>query len=197
MDVHRLAIRTNKPRTRTPCRFYALGSCSKGGACQFTHESSQVSGDPQPTLSFNSGALSVAPQPGSGSKLPCRYFASGHCARGQSCLFAHEESLKPSALGVNPLLVPEPRTPDSRIQIPCQFFAKGHCRNGDACPFAHSGGGNTTKGVDETKPDEAMFKVLFPTACLGSSCLSLVTNEYVCSRKNLSTTVGPGSSVAC
>ena len=138
---NQLTVRTGRPqKPRVPCRYYALGSCSKGDACQFTHEGSDDS------------ARSAAPRLESSPRVPCRYFAGGLCAKGDSCSFAHEKSPQPSA-SVDLVPVPQLYT-DTRSQIPCQFFAKGYCRNGDVCPFAHSkmdtmeGGDQESEKVD-------------------------------------------------
>ncbi|KAK4033477.1 hypothetical protein C8A01DRAFT_19579, partial [Parachaetomium inaequale] len=137
------------PKTpRIPCRFHARGACSKGDACQFTHENSGASASP-----FNV-ALGTVPRTESGPKLPCRYFANGNCAKGDSCLFAHEAPPKPAAAFSTPSALQPPT--DSRPQIPCQFFAKGGCRNGEACPFAHSQVDATeeAQGEEEQEQDQ-------------------------------------------
>lgn len=155
---NQLAIRAGRTdavlqKARILCRYHTRGSCSKGDACQFTHEGSGGSAS-----SFNI-ALGPAPLPEPSPRLSCRYFAGGNCAKGDSCPFEHGESPKPSA-SVNHLPLLQPHT-DSRSQLPCQFFAKGYCRNSDACPFAHSQMGRTEE-EEEQEPDEVLINVRCP-----------------------------------
>ncbi|KAI5922705.1 hypothetical protein F4810DRAFT_672340 [Camillea tinctor] len=157
--MSKLSASTARQSLKDPCRFYVLGICSKGNACQFTHERPNESTSSSPSSNVT---LSTGHRPESNSKKPsCRYFASGTCTRGTSCPFPHEEPSKapPSA---NTLPVPQPRA-DSRSQTPCQFFAKGYCRNGDICPYSHAkldtleGARKQNRELDEEVPNEAHF----------------------------------------
>ena len=51
---------------------------------------------------------------------PCKFFASGSCKFGVSCMFHHVAA-----------------TVSSKISVPCQFFSKGKCADGDQCRFLH------------------------------------------------------------
>jgi len=66
---------------------------------------------------------------------PCKFYAEGHCANGDSCRFAHD--------GVIPGEMPGAEGGktrwDSSVGAPCKFFSEGHCQNGDTCRFAHDG----------------------------------------------------------
>lgn len=52
--------------SHVPCKFYPLGTCQAGSACQFSHD------------------LDTTVQ-----NAPCKYFAKGSCKFGQSCALAH------------------------------------------------------------------------------------------------------------
>ncbi|CAK0893516.1 unnamed protein product [Prorocentrum cordatum] len=83
----------------------------------------------------------------------CNYYASGHCARGSDCGFAHGSG--------------ELRTaPDFSYTQQCRSFAKtGACGQGDACKFAHSweqqrdwhcrGAGRGKRGPERDSPQSA------------------------------------------
>ncbi|ARF09904.1 zinc-finger protein [Indivirus ILV1] len=48
------------------------------------------------------------------NNIPCRFFASNSCTKGDLCEFRH-----------------------SYKDIPCSFFAKGNCTRGNKCKYGH------------------------------------------------------------
>ena len=66
-----------------PCRYWQLGKCRKGDACDFIHAGDSVvqGGD--------------VPVPVSGQ--PCRFFIRGRCKSGRRCPFVHDEAARESA----------------------------------------------------------------------------------------------------
>lgn len=68
------------------------------------------------------------------STTPCRFFARGHCARGNTCHFTHDAPMSKPAPGPASAI---PSTPTT-TRIPCRFFASGSCTKGTACSFEHA-----------------------------------------------------------
>ncbi|KAK0202958.1 hypothetical protein DFS33DRAFT_1343900 [Desarmillaria ectypa] len=60
------------------------------------------------------------------SQTPCKYFQSGACTKGSSCLFSHN----PSAAKAAP-------------PVTCPYFISGKCRFGDKCINVHTKGSPT------------------------------------------------------
>lgn len=70
------------------------------------------------------------------SKVPCKYYASGCCAFGDSCRFSHEGA-------------PGSEAPS---QV-CKFFLAGNCAYGNKCRFEHSApGGEQQQGKGRRPP---------------------------------------------
>ncbi len=55
----------------------------------------------------------------------CRYFAHGHCRRGNECTFLHTQA-------------EVMHLPIARRRQVCRHFLRGHCQRGDSCAFIHS-----------------------------------------------------------
>jgi len=103
----------------------------------------------------------------------CRFYAKGHCNRGDDCTFRHDketyapevvqsskDSSKPLCRyymkgGCNKGALCPFRHDDTfrtngeegpaRRAAPCRFFSIGKCTKGDSCPFQHD---SATKGQD-------------------------------------------------
>lgn len=83
----------------------------------------------------------------------CRFFASGSCARGLECIWAH---------GEDELVVEPPERPVLWKVKLCQHFISGWCAQGHKCPFAHGqnelqakvrGGRNTRERLQEKEKE--------------------------------------------
>ena len=61
-----------KPLRKDPCRYFQMGNCTKGRACQFSHDG----------------------QRGLNTTL-CKYYLVGNCNKGPSCLLSHDTSAFP------------------------------------------------------------------------------------------------------
>eukprot|EP00928_Gymnodinium_smaydae_P080273 TRINITY_DN64000_c0_g1_i1.p1 TRINITY_DN64000_c0_g1~~TRINITY_DN64000_c0_g1_i1.p1 ORF type:complete len:505 (-),score=65.39 TRINITY_DN64000_c0_g1_i1:19-1458(-) len=58
--------------SKVPCKFFADGLCTKGAACNFSHD-----------------MANAQPQPGAKIAKECTFFAQGRCTRGDACAYAH------------------------------------------------------------------------------------------------------------
>jgi len=96
-----LEVKSSQP----PCRYFQkLGACSRGAGCPFKHVKTQ-----QP--------LGVA--------KPCRYFADGYCANGDSCLFRHGPAQPAAApVAAPPRPLPQAQLPEPQPQPPHQETAE-------------------------------------------------------------------------
>lgn len=74
------------------------------------------------------------------SRVPCKNFLAGRCAKGVACDFSHD----PADMQARPLML--------KSMKQCIFFAKGNCMRGPACPFSH--------GEDESKEIEKYVDIL-------------------------------------
>jgi CCCH-type zinc finger/Zinc finger C-x8-C-x5-C-x3-H type (and similar) len=78
-----------------PCRFFLQGRCHRGSKCTFDHQQPESGGSSflraGATVFVPSSALST-PAANSPSILysePCRFFAKGFCAKGETCSYRH------------------------------------------------------------------------------------------------------------
>lgn len=74
------------------------------------------------------------------SRVPCKNFLAGRCAKGVACDFSHD----PADMQARPLML--------KSMKQCIFHAKGSCMRGPACPFSH--------GEDESKEIEKYVDIL-------------------------------------
>lgn len=100
-------------KPRDPCHFHAIGRCTKGKSCPFSHDSKP-------------GNVQVAQQLRKAAE-PCHFFANGTCRKGSSCTFSHD--FQPGDRRVAAAI----RTTAEQ----CRFYARGRCTNGSACTYAH------------------------------------------------------------
>merc|ERR1712224_548035 len=68
--------------------------------------------------------------------MPCKFFAQGICAKGESCRFSHDSPAFAVASGVNR----DFKVGGNRYFTPCKFFQLGVCSKGAACTFSHDSG---------------------------------------------------------
>jgi hypothetical protein len=132
--------------SRTACRFYARGSCTKGTRCPYLHSQWQATEPTSPSSSTSKVAR------------PCMFFARGICSKGISCTYSHESDLETALAPVahhSEGRGQHDHVPgDSRPQVPCWFFAKGKCLKGVKCIFSHAGdteAAGTVTGVSEVR----------------------------------------------
>ncbi|RAL63494.1 hypothetical protein DID88_003914 [Monilinia fructigena] len=78
------------------------------------------------------------------TKFPGKYFAKGHCMRGEECYFTYEK-LKTIIASRNPGSSKRPTCAasqhseqDPRAQTPCYHHARANCRSGKKCPYSHT-----------------------------------------------------------
>lgn len=122
-----------------PCKFFQLGQCSKGSACNYTHE----------TDANLTGLLALAAAVASGVEGAdkagiCKFFAMGACSKGAACTYKH--ALQGAAAG-GVILPPNAafgnaaganaRTGQYKGAL-CKFFQQSAtCSAGAACTYAH------------------------------------------------------------
>jgi E3 ubiquitin-protein ligase makorin len=92
--------------SRQPCRFFNTASgCRYASLCRFSHTISGPS-----TIRSNKAASTST---SSTSREVCRFFAAGHCNRGDQCWYSHENPLKLSAN--SPKVAPSPVPPKEPV----------------------------------------------------------------------------------
>ena len=81
-----------------PCRYWQLGKCRRGDACDFVHAGDargnragicSTGAENCPTDCPTNAATNAA--------TPCRFFLRGRCKSGRRCAFAHDESAREKA----------------------------------------------------------------------------------------------------
>lgn len=65
-------------------------------------------------------------------RRPCRYFAHGHCRRGENCTFLHNSPVTTTTAAE----ISQRRNLPPRPQ--CRHYAAGSCRRGNACRYRHA-----------------------------------------------------------
>ncbi|TFB03786.1 ATP-dependent RNA helicase [Trichoderma ghanense] len=122
-----LALDAGDWRAATPCRFFQMGSCTRGPSCPFSHSnviSIRSAPDPQ-TRGVQLGKArtadpSTATAPPESAKPACRFFKAGkkNCVYGEKCLFLHagedlaSPDAAPAALAVADAIEDEPKKDD-------------------------------------------------------------------------------------
>jgi len=128
---------------RAFCKFFRQGACSRGEACVFAHDESEIGESipregtlgAQGALGCKGSACGLPPFPLVKGRMDehmkercavhnklrsvaCLHFSEGAmvCKPGAECKDATEEGIKRAL---------------------CKFFAKGACSKGETCPFAH------------------------------------------------------------
>ena len=108
---------------RSPCKWFAKGSCRDGASCLFAHAAT--------------GGGGAAPGHGGGggeSTAVCRWHAKGGCRDGARCRYLHPESGGPIGAGW-------PRSPTggggNKVTTPCQWETRGGCKSRATCPYLH------------------------------------------------------------
>jgi len=86
-----------KPKGRqanAPCRFFAQGNCRSGQTCSYNHaaaaEVSETTREMATTVE-SPKSLTVNMED-TRKQIPCRFYVSGNCLKGDSCPFAHVNS---------------------------------------------------------------------------------------------------------
>jgi hypothetical protein len=86
-------------RSTEQCYNFAKGRCNRGASCRFAHDDSASHGgwrDEDRQSAYNR----LGPDSTYGNriehrrvnKIPCKFFAAGHCRRGTNCQYLHEEA---------------------------------------------------------------------------------------------------------
>merc|ERR1712014_171240 len=75
------------------CKYAAQGTCTKGDACTFAHDESELSGG----SSLSDGQPKAS---GSWKTALCKYFPEGKCMKGEACNYAHGATELQAALSV-------------------------------------------------------------------------------------------------
>ncbi len=76
------------------CRFFALGTCSRGEACSYSHAVSSSSSippgavtfDPRPRLTNTTSSAAET------KRIPCRFHLLGRCNKGNDCPYEHSNA---------------------------------------------------------------------------------------------------------
>jgi len=85
----------------TPCRFFAQGNCRNDQACSYSHATiSEVSVPVSETTLKTRQGPEIPPIPvhraprmeDTRKQIPCRFYASGNCLKGDVCPFAHPDA---------------------------------------------------------------------------------------------------------
>ena len=103
-----------------PCRYFALGSCSKGSQCPYLHEKNK--------------------------STVCQFYLKGNCSFGSRCALEHskpKKSMKPVTEAVVQS-VPKPVSVHVSVSKPvikrdplCPFSVQGTCKYGTKCKYLH------------------------------------------------------------
>ena len=84
--------------SKTPCNFFAKGTCLKGASCRFSH----------------------APLAATTTPPPCSFFAKGNCRNGSSCKFSHAKPKQEAAAAAAALPVRLEVNDDSIVMLSFQ-----------------------------------------------------------------------------
>ena len=82
--------------TRT-CRYWQLGKCRRGDACDFVHEGDAGGNRTGPPSTGAEICPTISPTNAATNATPCRFFLRGRCKSGRRCAFAHDESAREKA----------------------------------------------------------------------------------------------------
>lgn len=80
--------------------------------------------------------------------LLCRYWARGHCSRGEDCWYVHAKHEEAEETGnhtnaSSPSSTARAAPSQKQAVESCRFFARDRCNKGERCPFLHDALGNT------------------------------------------------------
>jgi hypothetical protein len=114
------------------CRYFAQGRCTKGTRCTFSHDQQNTLQPTQSRSVSEQGQKQVA-YAISPIGSTCRYFASGKCAKGDTCPFPHIPTDSSGHFAAAVEIAP--KSPPMKVQ--CTFAHTGLCTKGDQCNFFH------------------------------------------------------------
>lgn len=101
------------------CKFFALGTCTRGEACAYSHEVTS-SGDPQsgPGLSVPPPGFTTLPtSPAKTTGIPCRFHLLGRCKKGADCLYEHLTKDMSTSHGKEDMQLESHDVPSSPIHV--------------------------------------------------------------------------------
>ena len=79
-----------------PCRYWQLGKCRRGDACDFVH-AGDAGGNRAGASTGAETCPTISPTNAATNATPCRFFLRGRCKSGRRCAFAHDESAREKA----------------------------------------------------------------------------------------------------
>ena len=79
-----------------PCRYWQLGKCRRGDACDFVH-AGDAGGNRAGASTGAEICPTICPTNAATNATPCRFFLRGRCKSGRRCAFAHDESAREKA----------------------------------------------------------------------------------------------------
>ncbi|KAJ3321915.1 hypothetical protein HDV06_003781 [Boothiomyces sp. JEL0866] len=107
-----------------PCRYYAMGACTRGNACTFLHANN------------NNKDAGI-----------CEFYLQGNCRFGSYCQLKHTKPKKPvqpqppkpiQPTVIKPVSVPVSVKKEEKIVLGlCPFQYKGECKYGSTCKYVH------------------------------------------------------------
>lgn len=77
-------------RSSIPCQFFVQRRCHKGTSCPFSHAAIEIEKAVYADPKSLSGLSDATPQGDSRSRISCRFYLRGMCAKNENCLFAHD-----------------------------------------------------------------------------------------------------------
>lgn len=120
----------------TPCKFFALGACTKGASCTFSHGKpmeAQWGSKAAVGGTFPQGGATIGPK-----SVTCKFFMIGACTKGLNCPFSHGDTRSSNASLFDESSGFGAPNPVKREAEMCKFFLQGTCTKGVECRFSHA-----------------------------------------------------------
>lgn len=73
------------------CKYYALGTCTKGGSCTYAHGEEELAGVDQCGVDVVEEVFQPLTQVRGFKTQLCKFYVEGRCTKGEACTYAHSE----------------------------------------------------------------------------------------------------------
>ncbi|KAJ4150910.1 hypothetical protein LMH87_011638 [Akanthomyces muscarius] len=109
---------TTAGRRATPyCHFFQAGRCNKGSSCSFLHDTGVLKSSKFTPQTAKAGKPSNPAAEYGGTQRTCKFFQTGHCKFGETCVFLHNKVGKPPQSPTDEPSEQQGRTDDFTITI--------------------------------------------------------------------------------